>query len=90
MKKYRAHNWHCFGDLERQPYASLYTPLAAPITAVFAAFKQPFKSGEKVAGWKESVNSYRFWSPQAVIGQIDKLVEEYDVRNIKIADEMFV
>jgi len=21
MKKYRAHNWHCFGNLERQPYA---------------------------------------------------------------------
>src|SRR5687768_6563125 len=25
MKKYRAHNWHCFGNFERQPYASLYT-----------------------------------------------------------------
>src|SRR5687768_7721957 len=25
MEKYRAHNWHCFGDLKREPYASLYT-----------------------------------------------------------------
>ena len=23
MEKYRAHNWHCFGDLQRQPYAPL-------------------------------------------------------------------
>ena len=27
MPKYRAHNWHCFGDLPRQPYASIYTTL---------------------------------------------------------------
>jgi radical SAM superfamily enzyme YgiQ (UPF0313 family) len=90
MKKYRAHNWHCFGNLERQPYASLYTTFGCPYHCSFCCIQAPFKSGEKAAGWKESVNSYRFWSPQAVIGQIDKLVTEYGVRNIKIADEMFV
>ncbi len=36
------------------------------------------------------MNSYRLWSPQSVIAQIDKLVNEYGVRNIKIADETFV
>jgi radical SAM superfamily enzyme YgiQ (UPF0313 family) len=90
MQKYRAHNWHCFGDLERQPYASLYTTFGCPYHCSFCCIQAPFKSGEKVAGWKDSVNSYRFWSPQAVIAQIDKLVGEYGVRNIKIADEMFV
>lgn len=90
MKKYRAHNWHCFGDLERQPYASLYTTFGCPYHCSFCCIQAPFKSGEKAAGLKESVNSYRFWSPQAVIAQIDKLVEQYGVRNIKIADEMFV
>jgi radical SAM superfamily enzyme YgiQ (UPF0313 family) len=90
MKKYRAHNWHCFGDLERQPYASLYTTFGCPYHCSFCCIQAPFKSGEKVAGWKESVNSYRFWSPAAVITQIDKLVNQYGVRNIKIADEMFV
>src|SRR4029078_9198005 len=63
MKKYRAHNWHCFGDLERQPYASLYTTFGCPYHCSFCCIQAPFKSGEKVAGWKESVNSYRFWSP---------------------------
>jgi len=90
MKKYRAHNWHCFGNLERQPYASLYTTFGCPYHCSFCCIQAPFKSGERVAGWKESVNSYRFWSPQAVIAQIDKLVTNYGVRNIKIADEMFV
>jgi radical SAM superfamily enzyme YgiQ (UPF0313 family) len=90
MKKYRAHNWHCFGNLEREPYASLYTTFGCPYHCSFCCIQAPFKSGEKAAGWKESVNSYRFWSPTAVIAQIDKLVREYRVRNIKIADEMFV
>jgi len=90
MKKYRAHNWHCFGNLERQPYASLYTTFGCPYRCSFCCIQAPFKSGEKAAGWKESVNSYRFWTAQAVIAQIDKLVHNYGVRNIKIADEMFV
>jgi anaerobic magnesium-protoporphyrin IX monomethyl ester cyclase len=90
MKKYRAHNWHCFGDLERQPYASFYTTFGCPYHCSFCCIQAPFKSGEKEAGWKESVNSYRFWRPAAVVAQIDKLVHQYGVRNIKIADEMFV
>jgi anaerobic magnesium-protoporphyrin IX monomethyl ester cyclase len=90
MGKYRAHNWHCFGDLPRQPYAALYTTFGCPYRCSFCCIQAPFKSGEKLAGWKESVNSYRFWSADAVIAQIDLLVREYGVRNIKIADEMFV
>ena len=27
MDLYRAHNWHCFGGLTREPYASIYTTL---------------------------------------------------------------
>ena len=90
MKKYRAHNWHCFGELRRQPYASFYTTFGCPYHCSFCCIQAPFKSGEKVAGWKESVNSYRFWNPASVLAQIDLLVNEYGVRNIKIADEMFV
>jgi radical SAM superfamily enzyme YgiQ (UPF0313 family) len=90
MEKYRGHNWHCFGDLERQPYASFYTTFGCPYHCSFCCIQAPFKSGEREAGWKDSVNSYRFWSPQAVIAQIEKLVTKYGVKNIKIADEMFV
>jgi radical SAM superfamily enzyme YgiQ (UPF0313 family) len=90
MKKYRAHNWHCFGNLERQPYAALYTTLGCPYHCSFCCIQSPFKDGEAALGLKSSVNSYRMWSPSAVMAQMDILVQRYGVRNIKIADEMFV
>lgn len=90
MRQYRAHNWHCLGHLNRQPYAALYTTLGCPYHCSFCCIQAPFKGGEKAAGMKASVNSYRFWSPDHVLAQIDTLVHRYGVRNIKIADEMFV
>ncbi len=90
MEKYRAHNWHCLEDLKRQPYAAIYTTLGCPYHCSFCCIQAPFKSGEKVAGFKEETNTYRFWSVDSVMKQIDILVNKYGVRNIKIADEMFV
>lgn len=90
MDKYRAHNWHCFGGLSRQPYASFYTTLGCPYKCSFCCIHAPFKSGEQHQGMKAEVNSYRRWSPEAVVRQIDHLVQNYGVQNIKIEDEMFV
>ena len=90
MHKYRAHNWHCFGDLPRMPYGSIYTTLGCPYQCSFCCIQAPFKSGEASLGKKKDSNSYRRWSPGAVINQIGTLVETYGVRNLKIADEMFV
>ncbi len=91
MKQYRAHNWHCFGFLEnREPYAALYTTLGCPYHCTYCCIQAPFKIGEKALGYVEKVNSYRFWSPESIISQIDVLVNQYGVRNIKFADEMFV
>jgi radical SAM superfamily enzyme YgiQ (UPF0313 family) len=90
MGEYRAHNWHCLGGVERQPYAAIYTTLGCPYHCSFCCIQAPFRSGERAAGVKESVNSYRFWSPERVLEQIDELVTKYGVRNLKIADEMFV
>jgi radical SAM superfamily enzyme YgiQ (UPF0313 family) len=90
MDKYRAHNWECFGGLERQPYASLYTSLGCPYKCSFCCIQSPFKEGEREAGYSPNVNTYRLWSPEATMAQIDTLVNDYGVRNFKIADEMFV
>lgn len=90
MDQYRAHNWHCFGDLNREPYASIYTTLGCPYRCTFCCIQAPFKSGEDLLGYKPGVNSYRFWSPEVVLNQIDELVNKYGVRNLKIADELFV
>ena len=90
MSKYRAHNWHCFGDLEREPYAAIYTTLGCPYHCSFCCIQAPFKGGEQVLGLHAEGNSYRFWSPARVVEEIDLLVNTYGVRNIKFADEMFV
>lgn len=90
MGRYRAHNWHCLGGRDRQGYAALYTTLGCPFHCSFCCIQAPFKGGERALGLKESTNSYRFWSPDRVLEDIDLLVSRYGVRNLKIADEMFV
>ena len=80
MKKYRAHNWHCFGHLEqRQPYAVIYTSLGCPFNCRFCCINSIF-GGPGI----------RYRSPKKVIEEIDYLVEKYNVKNIKILDECFV
>ena len=88
MDRYRAHNWQCFGGLDRQPYAALYTTLGCPFTCSFCCIQAPFRDGEQAMGCKK--NSYRFWKPQTVVDQLELLATRYGVRNIKISDEMFV
>jgi radical SAM superfamily enzyme YgiQ (UPF0313 family) len=90
MDRYRAHNWHCLDGTKRQPYASIYTTLGCPYHCSFCCIQAPFKDGERAAGLNPSANSYRYWSPDSVIAQIDLLVNRFGVRNLKIADEMFV
>jgi anaerobic magnesium-protoporphyrin IX monomethyl ester cyclase len=90
MARYRAHNWHCFGNLEREPYAAIYTTLGCPYRCSFCCIQAPFKAGEQMMGLRAEANSYRFWSPARVVEEIDLLVNTHGVRNIKFADEMFV
>ena len=80
MDRYRAHNWHCFQDLDqRQPYAVIYTSLGCPFKCNFCCINSIFgKTG------------IRYRSPQRSVEEICFLSEKYKVRNIKIMDEMFV
>lgn len=80
MEKYRAHNWHCFEHIhERQPYVSMHTSLGCPYKCTFCCINAPFGK-----------SSYRMWSPESVIKELDILVNQYGVKNIKFVDEMFV
>ena len=80
MNVYRAHNWHCFTHIQnRKPYASIYTSLGCPYHCSFCCINAPFgRSG------------IRYWDPNFVIEQLDLLANNYNIQNIKIADEMFV
>ncbi len=80
MDRYRAHNWHCFGDLDaRQPYASIYTSLGCPYKCSFCCINAPF-----------GTNRYRMRSPEQVVAEIADLNSRFGVKTIKIIDEMFI
>ncbi|MBU0605248.1 MAG: B12-binding domain-containing radical SAM protein [Candidatus Omnitrophica bacterium] len=80
MDRYRAHNWHCFDDPDkRQPYGVIYTSLGCPFNCSFCALRTLF-GGPGI----------RYRSPARVIDDIDTLVKDYHVKNIKVLDECFV
>jgi len=80
MDKYRAHNWHCFDDIEnRMPYGAIYTSLGCPYKCTFCCINAPFGG-----------SSIRYRSPELVVEEIEHLNKEYGIKNIKIIDEMFV
>lgn len=79
MSKYRAHNWHCLHDLDsRDKYAALYTSFGCPFDCNFCNIHTIYK-GRNVY--------YR--PPEDVIAEIDYLVENYGIKNLKICDELF-
>jgi len=80
MEKYRAHNWHSFNDINnRSPYAAVHTSLGCPYKCHFCCINAPFGK-----------SNYRMWSPEVVVKEIDHLVANYGIKNLKIVDEMFV
>lgn len=79
LKKYRAHNWHVLEHPETiNSYAAIYTSLGCPFRCSFCCINAPFDS-----------SSFRYWTPHFTVWQIEVLWE-LGIRNLKIADEMFV
>ena len=79
MHLYQAHNWHCFGDVPRQPYGVVYTSFGCPFECSFCNINTLF--GKR---------GIRYRSPELVVDEIRHLVEVYGVKNLKIMDEMFL
>jgi len=79
MNKYRAHNWHCLDGSPRSPYGVVYTSLGCPFDCSFCNIHALYGGSHEV--W------YR--EPKKVTQEIDRLVNEYGIRNIKFWDELF-
>lgn len=79
MWRYRSHNWQNLDGSPREPYASTYTSLGCPFRCEFCNIHALYGGQHKV--W------YR--RPIQVIAEIDKLANQYGVRNIKFWDELF-
>jgi radical SAM superfamily enzyme YgiQ (UPF0313 family) len=80
MDRYRAHNWHCFDDIEnRMPYAAIYTSLGCPYKCTFCCINAPFGK-----------STIRYRSPEIIVDELELLNKKYGIKNIKFIDEMFV
>lgn len=86
---YRSHIWHAdFQNKYRTPFASIYSSLGCRFSCSFCMInlinREDYSEGITAA----NSNSMRFWSPEFVIKQIEKL-REYGVTTIRFSDEMF-
>jgi len=89
MEKYRTSNWHAMtngGD--RYSFASLYTSLGCPFRCSFCCINAPF-GNNNLENWDYGRNKFRFWDPEFMITEFDTL-HNMGIKNIKLADEMFV
>jgi anaerobic magnesium-protoporphyrin IX monomethyl ester cyclase len=79
MDKYRAHNWHCLDGSPRSPYASVYTSLGCPYNCYYCNIHTLY-------GGKRQIQLRPI---EDIVKEIDSLVFNYKVRNIKFWDELF-
>jgi len=86
---YRAHFWHAeFNHHLRTPFAALYTSLGCPFKCDFCMINilNRMDTSDEVASADSAV--MRFWSPDLVLGEFDKLAA-MGVQTIRLSDEMF-
>ena len=90
LKKYRTAGWHSWSNnSDKQPFAALYTSLGCPYTCSFCMINiiNRTDSSENISS--QDSNIFRWWSPEFIIRQFDYFAKQ-GVKNIKIADELFV
>lgn len=83
MERYMPHNWHIMGEDEpknaRGRYAVISTSIGCPFNCSYCAISALF-----------GTKKLRYWDVERVIAEIDRLVENYHIKYIKILDECFV
>ena len=90
LKKYRTAGWHSWSNnSEKEPFAALYTSLGCPYRCSFCMINiiNRTKQGKDITA--ADSNRFRHWSPEFIIKQFDYFASQ-GVKNIKIADELFV
>ena len=87
---YRAPMWHAEYDQDkRSPYAAIQTSLGCQFKCDFCMINILNRNDEEEIGVAGNYSLMRYWSPEFIIKEFDKLVE-LGVETIKITDEMFL
>jgi anaerobic magnesium-protoporphyrin IX monomethyl ester cyclase len=87
MKNYRTALWHALpNNSERQPYVALYTSLGCPMRCTFCMINIINRQENEYSN--ESA-VFRWWEPEHIIKNFDTFAR-MGIKNIKIADELFV
>jgi anaerobic magnesium-protoporphyrin IX monomethyl ester cyclase len=90
LKNYRTAGWHSWSnDSEKEPFAALYTSLGCPYRCSFCMINIINRTDTSPSVSSENSNVFRWWSPEFIISQFEHFARE-GVRNVKIADELFV
>ena len=86
---YRSHFWHAnFDHNKRTPFAAIYTSLGCRFKCQFCMINILNRTNNKDGITAADSNIMRFWSPDFIIREFDKLAK-YGVETIRISDEMF-
>jgi anaerobic magnesium-protoporphyrin IX monomethyl ester cyclase len=87
---YRSPYWHAEYDEEkRSPFAAIYTSLGCVFTCSFCMINMINRSDNEEIGISSNYSGMRFWSPEFIINEFDKLYQ-LGVRTLRISDEMFL
>ena len=90
LKKYRTAGWHSWSnDSEKQPFGALYTSLGCPYKCSFCMINIINRENLDDSITSQDSNKFRWWPPEFIINDFEHLANE-GVKNIKIADELFV
>ena len=87
MERYRTSLWHSYSNnCERQPFAALYTSLGCPMRCSFCMINIINRQENE---YSDGSAVFRYWDPNFIIRDFDHFAK-LGIKNVKIADELFV
>ncbi|NBO61232.1 MAG: radical SAM protein [Flavobacteriia bacterium] len=90
LDMYRSPLWHAeYVEEFRTPYAAIQTSLGCNFGCDFCMINIINRNDREEIGVASNYSKMRFWSPEFIVNEIDKLTK-MGVRTIRIIDEMFL
>lgn len=88
LSLYRSPMWHAnYSQKNRSPYVAIQTSLGCPMKCSFCMINNINRDNNNVIGVASDYSKIRYWSPDFIIKEFDKLAE-LGVKTIKITDEL--